>query len=134
MESGPMSDEVSYKYTDRGSVDLDLHWVTNGQRRLNKSVQLKDLFGHITMANQQQSVFILFILLVSSFNIVIGKGFSEILFVEPKDNIISQNTTGTDEGPTETQTAQCTITSGDVKASAQASVTTRLDGVCETSE
>lgn len=39
-----MSDEVFYKYTDRGSVDLDLHWVTNGQRGLNKSVQLKDLF------------------------------------------------------------------------------------------
>lgn len=34
--------------------------------------------------------------------------------------------------PTETQAAQCTITSGDVKASAQATVTTRLDGVCET--
>ncbi|GAB0095723.1 mediator of RNA polymerase II transcription subunit 15 [Sergentomyia squamirostris] len=33
--------------------------------------------------------------------------------------------------PTETQIAQCTITSGDVKASAQASLTTKLDGICE---
>ncbi|XP_059607566.1 uncharacterized protein LOC132255509 [Phlebotomus argentipes] len=33
--------------------------------------------------------------------------------------------------PTETQTAQCTITSGDVKASAQASLTTKLEGICE---
>lgn len=35
--------------------------------------------------------------------------------------------------PTETQLAQCTITSGDVKASAQASLTTKLEGICESS-
>ena len=48
--------------------------------------------------------------------------------------LIVSSRAAADEGATETQTAQCTITSGDVKASAQASVTTRLDGVCETSK
>lgn len=34
------------------------------------------------------------------------------------------------DGPHETQSAQCTITAGDVQASAQATISKRLDGVC----
>lgn len=36
--------------------------------------------------------------------------------------------------PKETQMAQCTITSGDIKASAQATFSKKLEGFCSTSE
>ncbi|XP_058464387.1 uncharacterized protein LOC131438391 [Malaya genurostris] len=41
---------------------------------------------------------------------------------------------GTPESPYETQTAQCTITSGEVEASAQATISKTLVGVCGTDE
>ncbi|XP_053685756.1 uncharacterized protein LOC128735289 [Sabethes cyaneus] len=41
---------------------------------------------------------------------------------------------GTPESPYETQTAQCTITSGEVEASAQATISKTLVGVCGTEE
>lgn len=40
---------------------------------------------------------------------------------------------GDDDNPTETQSAQCTITAGDVQASAQATITKKLEGVCGSS-
>lgn len=36
--------------------------------------------------------------------------------------------------PKETQMAQCTITSGDIKASAQATFSKKLEGFCSTSK
>lgn len=36
--------------------------------------------------------------------------------------------------PKETQMAQCTVTSGDIKASAQATFSKKLEGVCSTRE
>jgi hypothetical protein len=36
--------------------------------------------------------------------------------------------------PKETQMAQCTVTSGDIKASAQATFSKKLEGFCSTSE
>lgn len=36
--------------------------------------------------------------------------------------------------PKETQMAQCTITSGDIKASAQATFSKKLEGFCSTGE
>lgn len=44
------------------------------------------------------------------------------------------DTTETDDQPTETQSAQCTITAGDVQASAQATISKRLEGVCGSSK
>lgn len=51
--------------------------------------------------------------------------------------VIANNATLTDfdDGlPVETQSAQCTITAGDVQASAQASVSKKLEGVCGSSK
>lgn len=39
-----------------------------------------------------------------------------------------------EDQPTETQSAQCTITAGDVQASAQATISKKLEGVCGSSE
>lgn len=39
-----------------------------------------------------------------------------------------------EDGPLEIQSAQCTITAGDVKASAQASISKKLEGVCGSSK
>lgn len=36
--------------------------------------------------------------------------------------------------PKETQMAQCTVTSGDIKASAQATFSKKLEGFCSTSK
>lgn len=43
--------------------------------------------------------------------------------------VVAADTT-TSSWPQETQSAQCTITAGDVQASAQATISKRLDGVC----
>lgn len=42
--------------------------------------------------------------------------------------------TESEDQPTETQSAQCTITAGDVQASAQATISKRLEGVCGSSK
>lgn len=44
------------------------------------------------------------------------------------------DTTETEDQPTETQSAQCTITAGDVQASAQATISKKLEGVCGSSK
>lgn len=38
-----------------------------------------------------------------------------------------------DDSPIETQSAQCTITAGDVKAQAQATISKKLEGICSSS-
>lgn len=38
------------------------------------------------------------------------------------------------DAPVETQSAQCTITAGDVKAQAQATISKKLEGICSTSK
>ncbi|XP_050094225.1 uncharacterized protein LOC126576947 [Anopheles aquasalis] len=60
----------------------------------------------------------------------------------PRSVVAGQESNATKEGaapetpdtPYETQTAQCTITSGDIEASAQASISKTLVGVCGTDE
>lgn len=47
-------------------------------------------------------------------------------------NLKNNDNINDDDSPFETQIAQCTITSGDVQASAQASISKKLEGICGT--
>ncbi|XP_058128644.1 uncharacterized protein LOC131292844 [Anopheles ziemanni] len=51
-----------------------------------------------------------------------------------EDGSSAEKAPTTPDSPYETQTAQCTITSGDIEASAQASISKTLVGVCGTEE
>lgn len=60
------------------------------------------------------------------------------VYADPEKNatIVEKQSDGTEteDQPTETQSAQCTITAGDVQASAQATISKKLEGVCGSSK